>query len=151
MDIVSTVALISINETLLVQLASFLVFVFIFNRVMIRPLRSTMDERDFYLENLEKDIAEADRKAREVTRQMQGQENEVRDSAEHLSREQVEEANRQADRIHEEARKEIDRMRRKTEENLRGQMAEARKHLEAEAETLAAAMMEKALGRRLSP
>ena len=34
MEIVSNIALISINETLVVQLVSFLLFVFIINRVM---------------------------------------------------------------------------------------------------------------------
>jgi len=45
MQIVSNVALISINETMVVQLISFLIFLFVINRVMFRPLRESMHER----------------------------------------------------------------------------------------------------------
>ena len=54
MQIVSNVALISINETFLVQLISFLIFLFIINRVMIRPLRGVMREREEYVEKLKR-------------------------------------------------------------------------------------------------
>ena len=45
MQIITNIALISINETLIVQLLSFLIFLFIINRVMIRPLRGVMSDR----------------------------------------------------------------------------------------------------------
>ena len=43
MQIISNIALISINETLVVQLISFLIFLFIINRIMFRPLRTGHD------------------------------------------------------------------------------------------------------------
>ena len=45
MQIISNIALISINETLIVQLISFLIFLFVINRIMFRPLRKTVGPR----------------------------------------------------------------------------------------------------------
>lgn len=150
MEIISTVALISINETLLVQLISFLIFLFLLNRIMIRPLRATMEERDFHIENLEKDIDEAARKAREVTRQVRGQEVAVRESAVSLSRERQQEGNAEAARLFEETRQEMLRMRQKAEAEIAGKMEEARRQMQVESEALAVAMMERALDRKVS-
>ena len=49
MQIVTTISLISINETTIVQIVSFLILVFILNRVMIRPLWKTIAERNQYI------------------------------------------------------------------------------------------------------
>ena len=38
MEIVSKIALITINETLVIQLVSFLIFLFVINRMMFRPV-----------------------------------------------------------------------------------------------------------------
>ena len=59
MEIISNIALISINETMVVQLFSFIVFIFILNRIMIRPLRSSAHDREIYIENLSVDISNA--------------------------------------------------------------------------------------------
>ena len=59
MEIINTIALISINETLIVQLLSFLVFLFLINRVMIRPLRSVIDEREDFVTRVRKEIEDA--------------------------------------------------------------------------------------------
>lgn len=150
MEIISTVALISINETLVVQLVSFLIFLFLLDRIMIRPLRATMAERDFYMENLEKDIAEAVKKARDLTRQVEGQEAAVRDSAMALNREHQQEGSTEAGRILEEARKEMMHLRQQAEAEIAEKMAEARGQIRAEAESLAVAMMENALERKVS-
>lgn len=150
MEIISTVALISINETLLVQLISFLIFLFLLNRIMIRPLRATMEERDFHIENLEKDIVEAAQKAREVARQVQGQEIAVRESAMSLRREHEQEGNTEAARLFEETRQEMLRVRQKAEAEIADQMEAARHQIQAESEALAVAMMERALDRKVS-
>ena len=49
MHIVSNIALISINETLIIQLVSFLIFLFLINRIMFRPLSHVMVERENHL------------------------------------------------------------------------------------------------------
>ena len=59
MEIIATTALISINETFFVQLVSFLIFLYVMNRIMFRPLISTMDQRKEYLVDVKTDIENA--------------------------------------------------------------------------------------------
>ena len=56
MEIVSNIALISINETLIVQMVSFLIFMFVMNMVMFRPLNRVMKKRSEYMESLKQDM-----------------------------------------------------------------------------------------------
>lgn len=56
MEIIKTTALITINETLWVQLIGFLVFLFIINRVMFRPVRRNMASREAYFSALADEI-----------------------------------------------------------------------------------------------
>jgi F-type H+-transporting ATPase subunit b len=52
MEIVSNIALITINWTLFHQLIAFLIFMFIMNRIMFRPIQRVMDERDNLIERI---------------------------------------------------------------------------------------------------
>ena len=81
MQIISNVALISINETLIFQIISFLIFLFIINRIMFRPLRKVKNERENYVETIQKDIVDAEKKFENLTVQIQVQEKAVRNEA----------------------------------------------------------------------
>ena len=81
MEIVPNVALISINETLVFQVISFLIFLFIINRVMFRPLRNVMAERDRHIENLKKDTQDAQKKFESITDRISEQESAARKEA----------------------------------------------------------------------
>jgi F-type H+-transporting ATPase subunit b len=59
MEIISNIALITINATLFHQLVAFLIFLFIINRIMFRPLRSVMAERDDMIEKIKLDTMDA--------------------------------------------------------------------------------------------
>ncbi|OQY06422.1 MAG: hypothetical protein B6I22_05580 [Desulfobacteraceae bacterium 4572_123] len=61
MQIISNIALISINETLFIQLISFLIFLFIINRIMFRPLRRIIIERENHIEKINLDIIDAEK------------------------------------------------------------------------------------------
>ena len=74
MQIISNIALISINETLIVQVISFLIFLFIINRVMFRPLRSVVAERQSHIEHIRQDIVAAGEKFESLTNQIEEQE-----------------------------------------------------------------------------
>ncbi|CAB5119934.1 hypothetical protein D3OALGA1CA_2530 [Olavius algarvensis associated proteobacterium Delta 3] len=150
MEIVDNIALISINETMLVQLASFLIFLFIINRIMFRPLRKTMMEREEYIDGLKTEIVEADRSLDDVKQQIEASESAVRQEAFRMRESLMDDANAQADGIFDSARKNIDEQRAEAEGYVKDQLAEAQKHLEAESRTLAASIMEKVLGRRIA-
>ena len=56
MEIISNTALISINETLIIQVLSFLIFLFIINRLMFRPLHKTIGDRERHFEDISREI-----------------------------------------------------------------------------------------------
>lgn len=150
MEIVSTMALISINETLLVQLISFLIFLFVINRIMFRPLRSTMAERDFYLEEMALAIEGAQKGYDKAVMEIRAQEEEVRSAARAIGRERERDGSEEAARILEAAREEISRMKFRAVSEVETKLGEARVRIQAESETLADAIVEKILDRRLA-
>lgn len=150
MEIVSNIALISINETMVVQLVSFLLFVFIINRVMFRPLRSAIAERDRYMNRLQEEAAEAGRELERIGKEIRRSEEQVRSEAFQMQEALKSEGNQKAAEIFEAARVEIEQTKLETGKAVRVQIAKAREGLEAESRVLARAIMEKVLERRLN-
>ena len=107
MEIITNTALISINETLLVQVASFLIFLFVMNRLMFRPLRKTMDDRSRYVSDLEQDIDDAERDITRYSREIEKQRAAARAEAYGVTKELEEKGNQEAQKIVDTAVKEI--------------------------------------------
>jgi len=149
MQIISNIALITINETLVIQLVSFLIFVFLLNRVMVRPLLSTMDERDEFISNLRQEAKDTEQKMNDLTAQMRNQEETARSDALAMMKHAEDTGKQQASEIFDSAFKEIADFRDKTHRMIDHQIAEARKHVSKESEVLAVNIMEKVLERRL--
>lgn len=149
MQIVSNVALISINETFLVQLVSFLIFLFIFNRIMIRPLRDVTRQRQVKIADIQQETADAQTQLEESVRQIRQNEARVLEAANELRSELLEEGSRQAQEIVDAARSEVESLRREAETEVSNLIGEARKSLQAESETVANRIIEKVLDRRL--
>ena len=150
MEIITNTALISINETLLVQVASFLIFLFVMNRLMFRPLRRTMDDRSRYVSDLEQDIDDAERDITRYSREIEKQRAAARAEAYGVTKELEEKGNQEAQRIVDTAVKEISVLKEATEKEIDAQVSEARKHLQKESEALSLQIMENVLDRRLS-
>jgi len=148
MQVVENVALISINATMVVQLVSFLIFMVLFNRVMIRPLRSIMTERQAFVQRVRDDVVAAASAFDEIARQIEQQESEAR-SAASIVREQLVEAGQQsvADVLNQ-TRKEISAMRRSAQEKADETISAARSSIQAEAEHLADQMVAALLDQR---
>lgn len=149
MQIVSVEALLSINETIIVQLLSFLIFLFIIDRVMFRPMRSLMKERDAHVSQIEKDIFEAAEEYEQLSDQIKKQESAVKSEA-FAIREKIEASgDEEAAVIIESARKEISDIKERVGRELKGQMSQAKTQIKRESESLAVTIMEKVLDRRL--
>jgi F-type H+-transporting ATPase subunit b len=149
MQIVSNVALISINETFLVQLISFLIFLFIINRVMIRPLRGVMREREEYVEKLKLEMVDAEKELEDTAQHIRSKETEVIKAA-HQIREKIENrGSREAADIVAAAKDEVNRLTLKADKEVSAMIAEAQKSIQDESEVLAVNIMEKILDRRL--
>jgi F-type H+-transporting ATPase subunit b len=149
MQIISNVALISINETLLFQLISFLIFLFIINRVMFRPLRETMREREDYVNKVNQDILDAKKKLESVIEQTKMEEDIVRQAAFKVSETLEKSGNKEAGDIMRAARSEIAVLSEQSRNAVDIQLAEVRKSIEKEAETLALMVMENVLERKV--
>lgn len=150
MHIISNIALITINETLFVQLLSFLIFLFIINRIMFRPLQNVMNERANYMDKVKVDTVDTIQELEDLTKKLKKQESEVRAQALELKRELEESGSTKSAEIFASTRKEIDAIKEKTEMEIKVQLSEARKHIQEESEALAINIMEKLLDRRLA-
>jgi F-type H+-transporting ATPase subunit b len=150
MQIISNIALISINETLFVQLISFLIFLFVINRIMFRPLKSSMKERDEYIEGLDHGIRDTQKEMEEILKTLKKKEKAARDEAHGMRLGLEEEGSRKSTEIHDNFMKSVAELRQETEADVARQIEEARKHLQKESEVLAVNIMEKVLNRRLA-
>ena len=149
MQIINNVALISINETMVVLLLSFLLFLFIINRVMLRPLRGVMAEREAYMEEIEQEIEQAEADLEQSLQATRQQDAAARQSA-FKRREALEQEGREeAVRIYDAARDTIDQIKQQAAQDIAEQVAAARQQLHQEASRLAVQIMEKVLDRRL--
>jgi len=149
MEIISKVAMVSINETLIIELISFLIFLFLINRIMFRPLRTVIKQRDEHISGLGQDIQNAQEKIEDLNKQLDAQEKAAIDEATRQRIELEDEGANQAEAILEDSRKEINAIKRENQNFVDQQITEARKALKTEAERLAIQMMEKILERRL--
>jgi len=150
MQIVSNIALISINETLFIQLISFLIFLFIINRLMFKPLKQTMLERDIYITTLKNDISDAEAELENVTGLMKKKEKVTRKEANRFREKLEAEGSLEAEDIFEQSRKEIEAQRVKSLQEITAVIEAEKQKIEKESETLAVNVMEKILDRRLA-
>ncbi|MDJ0818792.1 MAG: hypothetical protein QNJ58_21460 [Desulfobacterales bacterium] len=148
MQIISNIALLSINETLIVQLLSFLIFLFIINRVMFRPLRSTIDEREDYLKKINNEIEDAKDELETIARRIEAHESAVKLEAFGLKDKLEESGNQEAAEIIASAREEITGLKQNAASQIDLQISDARDHLKRESEALSMNIMEKILDRR---
>jgi len=150
MQIVSNIALISINETLIVQVISFLIFLFVINRIMFQPLLKTRGDRDQYLNQIAHDIVQAKEDVEQYTFEIEERRNTIRSEAFEINKELEAVGNQEATDIVDAAVKEVSTIREDTTQKLEAQIAEARKQVQKESEPLAIQIMEKILDRRIS-
>jgi F-type H+-transporting ATPase subunit b len=148
MEIISSIALISINETVIVQIISFLIFLFLINRLMFRPLRSVMTDRNLYIERVKLDIDQAQKEIATLSAQIREQEAEVRQEALDLKMQREEIGNQQAKEIFAGVRQEIADTSARVQAEIDLKIAEARQSLQQETEAIANGVIEKILDRR---
>jgi len=151
MEIVSNIALITINATLFHQLIAFLIFVFIMNRIMFRPLQGVMGERESLIEKIKLDTTDAAQEFERLTDELNTRELAARKEAHGIRKELEKLGSREASEILESTRQEIESKKEKAEDKINGQISNARKQLQNESKALAIDIMERLLERRLVP
>ena len=151
MEVVENVALISINATLLVQLVSFLLFMVLFNRTMIKPLRQVMAERDQYMVRSRNEVLEINHSYEEVSRQIIAQEAQARKSAFKMREEIEASAKLSANDMMSKTKEEIRHLRMAAQKETDAKIIAAREKVIVEAEGLAEEMIAALLDRRSTP
>jgi F-type H+-transporting ATPase subunit b len=150
MEIIATNALISINETFLIQLVSFLIFLYIMNRIMFRPLLSTMAQRNDYIDSVKADILSGSQKLDQLAKDLDAQRAQVVGEADEMAHSLEAEGDRRASELIAQARQQIAELRHETETQVDAQVRQARQAISDEVEAVTVAVMEKVLQRRLS-
>jgi len=144
-------ALIALNATLVVQMVSFLIFMFLLNRVMIRPILAVMDERKNYMDGLKQSVYDSETGVETVSLQLQERESIARKESLQIKKKLEESGTSVGVETINTAADEISMLKEKAEKEVQVQITEARKHMKKESETLAVNIMEKILDRRLNP
>ena len=148
MKIIETIALITINHTLFFQLASFLLLLFVLNRIMFRPLRQVMSEREVLLTGMSDEISSVEKTYAEIGQKIESQESTARREASKL-RDEIEASGQQsAATVLEQAREQINALKAKAKEETAAQVAAARQEIEREAAAISDQMIASVLGRR---
>ena len=150
MEIIKTTALITINETLWVQMIVFLIFLFLINRVMFRPVRRNIAERETYFDALRQDIVRLKEEMETLTRQATAETHLLKADARHIGDNLRQEGRREAKELMNQALDEIKILQREAEQNLRADMARARQQLAAASESLTRSIVQHFLNRRPS-
>lgn len=150
MEVISTVALISINATLAAQVVSFLIFLFAINRLMFRPLRDVIGERNRRIDGIQQEVVAADQEMKKILATIENEETKVKHDAVAIQKALEREGNQSAEAALGVAAAEIERLKAQTSEEVKRQIADVRQHLAQESEKLSRIIMEKALDRSLS-
>jgi F-type H+-transporting ATPase subunit b len=150
MQIISNIALISINETVFIQLISFLIFLFLINRIMFRPLQDVMQQRDTHIDTITKGIKDSKTQLTDLDKQLREKEKTAIKEA-NLHRDTLEDDGvRNANEILDVSKTEILKIKEESQQYIDAQISEARKTLTKESEKLAKDIMEKVLNRGLA-
>ena len=149
MEIIATNALISINETFFVQLVSFLIFLYVMNRIMFRPLLSSISQRKELISDFQKDIISGEEDLVRIGEDLDREKAEVFQEAQKVVLSLETEGDRRASDILEDVRQQISELRHETETQVKEQVGQARMELTGEVEAVTLTIMEKVLHRRL--
>lgn len=150
MQVVSTIGLITINETVVIELISFLIFLFLINRIMFRPLRDVMGEREAHIESITSGIEESKTQLSQMNDQVQAQELTAIKEANQHKKNLEEDGVIQANTVLDDSRKEIQAIKLESQQFINSQITKARAEIKNESQKLAVLIMEKVLDRRLA-
>jgi F-type H+-transporting ATPase subunit b len=149
MEIVTQTELVSINATLIVQLLSFLIFLFLIQRIMFRPLLSTMASRSTLVKQLQEEIKTKEAHLDEISYKMEQEAAELKAEAFAESEKLSAAGTLEAQSILKQTREEIESQQRRANDDIRKRFLTVQQELSKETETLATAIIAKVLERRL--
>jgi F-type H+-transporting ATPase subunit b len=150
MEIISKVALISINETFFFQLVSFLIFMFIVTRVMFRPLEGAMKDRNTHFDKLKMDISNARNQLNQLTDQVRQSEINVKSEAFDMRSQMEEDGQQAAKKVIDAALQKVTEKKEAAMRDMTDQISLARNQIQSEVGAVTKLIMERLLERRLT-
>jgi F-type H+-transporting ATPase subunit b len=148
MEIIKTTALITINETLWVQMIGFLIFLFLINRVMFRRVRRNIADREAHFDTLRQEILDLKEEMSVLLRQTEEEEQQLRAAARKIDEDLRQEGRREADALISKALAEISVLQQDAEQRLKASVASARQQVEASAKKLTTSIIQHLVNRR---
>jgi F-type H+-transporting ATPase subunit b len=149
MEIVTQSELVSINATLVVQAVSFLIFLFLIERVMFRPLWRTVQDRRGYLHQLERDVRAQEQKLAELTQKLEKEEAALKEAAFQESEKLEASGKQEARSMMRQVRAEMSARQKKDTAEIQLRVEGLQQQLAGEVEPLVASIIAKVLDRRL--
>ena len=140
--------MISINVTLIVQVIQFLIFVFILNRLMFRPLLKVINDREGYTQKAKSEIKDFEIKIGQLKEEFASKSDAARKEATKERSVLRGQSVTQAGEFIEESRKEVDSIKEKTAKEVEKQVNKTQPLLHDQAVSLAEVIMEQIIGRR---
>ena len=136
----------SFNATFLVSIISFVLFVFIMNRIFYAPLTKIIDDREQYIKNILKDADDIQNKADVIIQNRTEKLNKVAEENKDFLTKSIEEAKLKAKNTSDTSRRNfLDRFDRK-KAKLEAESDLVKKELDAKVQELAKTIQEKILG-----
>lgn len=148
MEIIKTTALITINETLWVQLIGFLIFLFLINRVMFRPVRRNLAEREAHFNTLKQDILALKVEMTTLFKETEAEEHQLKTTARRIGEDLRQEGQQEAKRLMHKALDEIKVLQQQAAHHLNASMDNARQQVASEAEGLRTSIIGHLMNRR---
>ncbi|MCB2169307.1 MAG: ATP synthase F0 subunit B [Deltaproteobacteria bacterium] len=151
MEIIKTTALITINETLWVQMIGFLIFLFLIDRIMFRRVRRNIADREAHFDTLRQDILDLKEEMGGLLRQTEEEEQQLRAAARKIDEDLRQEGRREADTLISRALEEIHVLQQDAEQRLKASLATARQQIESSARELTASIIHHLMNGRPRP
>lgn len=151
MEIIKTTALITINETLWVQMIGFLIFLFLINRVMFRRVRRNIADREAHFDTLRQDILDLKKEMGALLRQTEAEEQQLKATARQIDEDLRQEGRREARDLINTVLEEISVLQQDAEQRLKASVARARLQIESSAQALTAPIIQHLMNRRSGP
>ncbi len=141
--------MIQLDYTLLIQMANFLVLLFLLNKFLYKPILGILDERRRRVEDSERSVRELQERTSKQWEQYQAELQKAKSAAaaekERLKAEGIEAERKMLEQARSEAARSVEKARKSLEQELH----RARQALQAQADSLGLEMAQKILGRAL--
>lgn len=148
MEIVQNTALITVNATLVFQLISFLILVYLLHRLMLRPLSDIMQKRKEYVDQLEIDVEEGEARLIAIEEKLSARKKEFFSQASNLRKSLMEEATKAGTEIISEARAKVTEDLHEANRQSQEEAVKIREEFQKLAEELSDNIIDRVLDRR---